>query len=84
MISLILLKFCTFSQILQVVHILFLATVNDIQNGKCCIIYLHMSHISWFQFFLLNDEYRLLIPADVDRYFLTRRRSSHVLVCSRL
>jgi len=27
MISLILLKFCTFSQILQVVHILFLATV---------------------------------------------------------
>ncbi len=45
--------------------------VTDIQNGKqallcLCFIYLRLSRISFFQFLLLNDEYILLIAAEID------------------
>ncbi len=45
--------------------------LTDIQNGKqalLCLhfVYLRLSLISLFRFLLLNDEYLLLIPADID------------------
>ncbi len=45
--------------------------ITNIQNGKqalLCLrfVYLHLSHISLFQFLLLNDDYLLLIAADID------------------
>ncbi len=45
--------------------------VTDIQNGKQTLIclrfvYLRLSRISLFWFLLLNDEYILLIAADID------------------
>ncbi len=45
--------------------------VTDIQNVKqvlLCLhfVYLHFSCISLFRFLLLNDEYILLIAADID------------------
>ncbi len=45
--------------------------VTDIQNGKqalLCLhsVYLRLSCISLFRFLLLNDEYILLIAADID------------------
>ncbi len=46
--------------------------ITDIENGKQALlcwrffVYLHISGISLFQFFLLNDEYILLIAADID------------------
>ncbi len=45
--------------------------VTDIQNGKqvlLCLRFvdLRLSRISLFQFLLLNDEYILLIAADMD------------------
>ena len=45
--------------------------VTDIQNDKQALlylhfIYLHLSRISLFRFLLLNDEYILLIAADID------------------
>ncbi len=46
--------------------------VTDIQNGKqallCLrVVYLRLSCISLFRFLLLNDEYILLIAAEIDR-----------------
>ncbi len=63
--------------------------VTDIQNGKqalLCLrfVYLRKSRISLFRFLFLNDDYLLLIAADIDSWFLSRRRRMHVLVCSRL
>ncbi len=45
--------------------------VTDIQNGKQVLlhlhfVYLHLSHISLFRFLRLNNEYVLLIAADID------------------
>ncbi len=45
--------------------------ITDIQNGKQALICLrflslHLSRISLFRFLLLNDEYILLIAADID------------------
>ncbi len=63
--------------------------VTDIQNGKqalLCLhfVYLYLSRKSLFRFLLLNDEYILLIAADIDRYFLSRMRRTHVSICRRL
>ncbi len=45
--------------------------ITDIQNGKQALnclrfVYLRLSHISLFRFLILNDEYILLIAADID------------------
>ncbi len=45
--------------------------ISDIKNGKqalLCLhfIYLRISRISLFRFLVLNDEYILLIAADID------------------
>ncbi len=58
---------------------------TDIQNGKqallCLLfVYLRLCKISLFRLLLLNDEYILLIAAEIDSSFLSRMRRMQKVV----
>ncbi len=76
--------FCDLSQVFRYVDIFIthgllkmnkVTNITDIQNGKQVLLCLHFIYlrISLFRIPILNDEYVVLMTADIDSLFLSHR-----------